>query len=88
MITVENQETKKDGTFISVKVSASEGVGFDRHKKFNSKKRASKYIRQVNSRQRLYGKRFHIGSAMEKKHKTEESEMTTLTNELKEKFNS
>ena len=87
MITIENQETKKDGKFISIKVSASEGVGFDRQRKFNSKKRASKYLRQVNSRQRLYGKHCHIGIAMEKKHKTEKSEMTILIDELKEKFN-
>tara|TARA_R100000458_G_C8266081_1_gene241112 strand:+ start:1016 stop:1276 length:261 start_codon:yes stop_codon:yes gene_type:complete len=85
LITIEAKTTKKDGDHISVKVSSSEGLAFDRERKFSSTQGARKYCGKINRRQKLYGKRYYIAKAMENKRK--QSTMKTLTNELKEKYN-
>jgi len=85
LITIQVKTTKKDGRHTSVSVSSSEGVAFERERKFASSKSARKYVGRVNRRQKLYGKRFYMASAIEKKHN--QVSMESLTDKLKEKFN-
>ena len=48
MITIQKSKTKKDGSFISVKVSSSEGIGLSGHTKHTEQKSASRRTSYVN----------------------------------------